>query len=52
MGEMLNKSWVPFYESFAKELLKFKDNRDGLISLVKEVYQEINLKMDKVRIIV
>lgn len=45
MGEMLNKSWVPFYETFAKELLKFKDNRDGLIDLVKKVYQEINLKM-------
>ena len=45
MGEMLNKSWVLFYESFAKELLKFKDNRDSLIDLVKKVYQEINLKM-------
>ncbi|WP_259337056.1 hypothetical protein, partial [Staphylococcus chromogenes] len=39
------KEWVPFYETFTKELLKLKGNRVGLIDLVKKVYQEIKLKM-------
>ncbi len=37
--------WVDFYSEFAGALLTFKNNRDELIKIIKEVYEEIDIKL-------
>ena len=37
--------WTSFYEKFAIKLLDYKNDRDELIRLVKEVYQELELSL-------
>lgn len=37
--------WINFYKSFAKTLLKYKENRKTLISNIIEVYKEIEIPL-------
>lgn len=40
-----NFTWIPFYMEFAEQLLTYKENRQGLIKTIKEIYKEINLPL-------
>ncbi|MDJ1121820.1 AAA family ATPase [Olsenella sp. YH-ols2217] len=40
-------SWIPFYEELATRLLDFKDDRHGLIALVLEAYEAVQMKVPK-----
>lgn len=40
-------AWIPFYEEFADKLLKYKNNRQALISLIKKIYADIEMKLPK-----
>ncbi len=40
----MKKDWVEFYQRFADRLLDFKTDRKKLISIIKESYNEINMK--------
>ncbi len=43
---MKNKyGWEAFYSEFANSLLKYRTNREKLISIVKEVYQETGIRI-------
>ena len=44
-AETFNASWVDAYTELAKKLLPFKNNRQALIAIIKEVYTEINIKL-------
>ncbi len=44
-AETFNASWVEAYTELAKKLLPFKNNRQALIAIIKEVYAEINIKL-------
>jgi hypothetical protein len=37
--------WIPFYEEFADKLLVYKDNRQGLIEKIKQVYEVTGIKL-------
>ena len=37
--------WVDFYKEFAKKLLDYKENRQELISKVKEIYQKTGINI-------
>lgn len=39
--------WVPFYKEFAEKLLGYKDNRQELIEIIKDVYTTIGIKLPK-----
>lgn len=36
--------WVEFYTEFANKLLAYKENRQGLITVLMNIYEELNLK--------
>lgn len=38
-------TWVSFYKEFANKLLKYKNRRDELVSLVKKIYQNTGIDM-------
>lgn len=38
-------SWVKFYKEFAMKLLDYKDNRQGLIQLIKSIYSETDINL-------
>ena len=40
-------NWGDIYEEFATRLLKYKNNRKGLISKIQNVYEEIDMKLPK-----
>ena len=40
-------NWGDIYEEFATRLLKYKNNRKGLISKIQNVYEEIDMKSPK-----
>ncbi len=42
---MCQYSWIDFYKEFAVRLLSYKNKRDELVSLVKEIYQKTELEM-------
>lgn len=37
--------WVPFYKEFAEKLLNYKDNRDDLINIIKDSYDQIGISL-------
>ena len=37
--------WIDYYNTFAKKLLSYKNNRKALIELIKNVYAEICIKL-------
>ena len=37
--------WVAFYSEFADKLLVFKDRRGELVSIIKDVYSQIGMKL-------
>lgn len=39
--------WVDFYKEFAQKLLEYKKNRSELISIIKSVYEDIEINMPK-----
>ena len=39
--------WSNFYEEFATTLLKYKNDRENLLSKIKSVYKEIGMKLPK-----
>ncbi len=41
------EGWTTFYEEFADKLLLYKDNRNELIDIVKNVFVQIGLKLPK-----
>lgn len=43
--DTFNVYWVDTYTDIAKHLLQFKNNRNKLIEIIKEVYEEINIKL-------
>lgn len=47
MNSSTQFDWIPFYESFANCLLKYKDDRGVLISKLIEVYESINIPLPK-----
>ena len=40
-------NWSNFYEEFATTLLKYKNDRENLLSKIKSVYKEIGMKLPK-----
>lgn len=38
-------NWVDFYKEFAQKLLVYKDNRQELISKIKNIYAEIGISI-------
>ena len=38
-------NWSNFYEEFATTLLKYKNDRENLLSKIKSVYKEIGMKL-------
>lgn len=42
---MCQYSWIGFYKEFAVRLLSYKDKRDELVSLLKEIYEKTGLEM-------
>lgn len=53
MEEKINNGvdydWVDFYREFAERLLDFKENRGALIKIIREVYEEIDIKKRKTK---
>lgn len=47
MNNSTQFDWIPFYESFADCLLKYKDEREVLISKLVEAYDSINMPLPK-----
>lgn len=47
---MTSYDWVPFYEEFAEKLLDYKDNRQDLISIVRNVFDDIDLDLPTLEI--
>ena len=45
MFEKEQFDWVEFYEEFAQKLLQYKDNRQKLISIIKEIYNEAEINL-------
>lgn len=43
--DTFNVFWVDTYTNIAKKLLQFKNNRQALVEIIKEVYSEINIKL-------
>lgn len=43
--DSFNIYWVDIYTNFAKKLLQFKNSRNQLIEIIKEVYEEIDIKL-------
>ena len=43
-------NWGDIYEEFATRLLKYKNDRKGLISKIQNVYEEIDMKLPKMEI--
>lgn len=43
--DTFNVYWVDTYTDIAKHLLQFKNNRNGLIEIIKEAYEEIKIKL-------
>ncbi|MDE6850761.1 MAG: hypothetical protein K2J54_05485 [Clostridia bacterium] len=43
--DTFNVYWVDTYTDIAKRLLQFKNNRSELIKIIKEVYEEISIKL-------
>lgn len=43
--ETFNVYWIDTYTNFAKKLLNFKNNRNELIKIIKEVYEEIHISL-------
>lgn len=41
-------NWSNFYEEFATTLLKYKNDRENLLSKIKSVYKEIGMKLPKI----
>lgn len=37
--------WVDFYKEFAKVLLDYKENREILVSKVKDIYQKTGINL-------
>ncbi len=37
--------WVDFYKEFAKELLKYKNNRKAVIDNVVKIFQDANINL-------
>lgn len=54
MEEKINNGvdydWVDFYREFAERLLDFKENRGALIKIIREVYEEIDIKLPRLEI--
>ena len=42
-----NYSWIPFYIEFSNKLVEFKNNRVALIEIIKQVYDNSEMKMPK-----
>ena len=40
--------WIDFYGFFADSLLKYKDNRSGLVDVIKRVYDKIGMPVPKI----
>lgn len=40
--------WIDFYGAFADSLLKYKDNRSGLVDVIKRVYDKIGMPVPKI----
>ncbi|MDO5462988.1 MAG: AAA family ATPase [bacterium] len=38
-------SWIPFYEAFADKLCAFRNNRKGLIEIIKRVFAEADVHL-------
>ena len=47
MSEKNQFDWIPFYEEFADKLLAYKDNRQGLIEKIKQVYDVTGIKLPR-----
>ena len=41
-------TWINFYKEFANELLKYKNKRDELIAIIKNIYADTGINMAKV----
>ncbi len=41
------EGWVTFYAEFADKLLAFKDRRGELVSMIKDLYPQVGLKLPK-----
>ena len=42
---MVRFDWVAFYKELAGKLLQYKDDRQGLIEIVKKVYESTGINM-------
>ena len=42
-----NYSWIPFYIEFSNKLVEYKNNRTALIEIIKQVYDNSEMKMPK-----
>lgn len=43
----INDSWINIYKEFGEKLVLFKDDRASLISKIKKVFENINIKLPK-----
>ena len=41
--------WNEIYEEFATKLLEYKNDRKNLISKLQNVYEEIDMKLSKIK---
>lgn len=39
--------WVDFYKDFAKQLLRYKNNRSALVQIIQDVYDEAEIHMPR-----
>ena len=37
-----NFTWIPFYEEFANVLLRYQNNRQELISIIRTIFSKTN----------
>jgi len=44
LDKTANYDWVPFYKGLADALLQYKNNRDALVTKVKKIYEQTNIK--------
>ena len=47
MINKFNGSWIKFYTEFANALLKYRNNRQELIRIIKKVFESVDMKLPK-----
>lgn len=47
MTNKFNGSWINFYTEFANALLKYRNNRQELIRIIKKVFESVDMKLPK-----